>query len=247
VLERIPGCFGTGVDAAGVVLADGEVDPHYKLVINATAPASQDAVVHDSTIFPIVTGPWVANTDKSKWIAPLLNSLDSSGGDYAYRTTFNLAGFDPTTVVLMGSWATDNLGTDLKLNGTSTGLQNGTQFAGLTAFTLSAGFQAGVNTLEFHVNNADAVTGYTGLRVENLRAGGMPVSAAAPALAVQRSGSDVVVSWPASATGYKLFGSGTLGAVAAWTEITTAPTPAGDQLTVKVAPTAAQQYYRLQK
>jgi hypothetical protein len=54
--------------------AAGAVDPHYKLVINATDPNSQDALVHDSTIFPIVSGPWVANTDRSKWIAPLVNS-----------------------------------------------------------------------------------------------------------------------------------------------------------------------------
>lgn len=73
-------------------------------MVNATDPASQDAVVHDSTVFPIVTGPWLANTDKSKWIAPLLDSVGSSGGGFAYRTTFDLTGFDPATVVLLGGW-----------------------------------------------------------------------------------------------------------------------------------------------
>jgi hypothetical protein len=75
--------------------AAGAVDPHYKLVINATDPNSQDALVHDSTIFPIVTGPWVANTDRSKWIAPLVNSVEAAGGDYAYRTTFDLRAMTP--------------------------------------------------------------------------------------------------------------------------------------------------------
>jgi hypothetical protein len=247
VLERVPGVFSTGVDVAGAVLADGSVDPHYKLVINATNPDSQDAIVHDSTVFPIVAGPWVANTDRSKWIAPLLDSGGASGGDYAYRTTFDLTGFDPATAVLLGLWATDNLGTDIKLNGASTGLQNGNQFTAFTPFTITAGFQAGVNTLEFHLNNADAVTGYTGLRVDSLRLGALPAGGAAPSLAIQRSGNNVVVSWPASATGYKLFGSPALGPAAAWTEVNVSPVPAGDRQTVTITPTGAQQFYRLQK
>ncbi|MBM3883671.1 MAG: immunoglobulin domain-containing protein [Verrucomicrobia bacterium] len=247
VLERVPRVYSTGVDDAGAVLADGTVDPHYRLVVNATNPNSQEAFVHDSTVFPIVAGPWVANTDRSKWIAPLMNSVDASGGDYAYRTTFDLTGFDLTTVVAMGNWATDNLGTDVKLNGQSTGLQNGNQFSAYTPFTLTSGFQAGVNTLEFLLNNADAITGYTGLRVDSLRVGALPLPAVAPSLAAQRSGNQILISWPANATGYKLFGSPALGATASWSEVTVAPVAAGDRLTVTVDPTAAQRFYRLQK
>ncbi len=246
VLERVPGVFSTGVDAAGAVLQDGAVDPHYQLVLNATDPNSRDAFVHDSTIFPIVTGPWVANTDRSKWIAPLVNSVEAAGGDYAYHTTFDLTGYDPATAVLLGAWATDNLGTDIKLNGVSTGLQNGSQFGSLTPFTLTTGFVTGVNTLEFHLNNADLVTGYTGLRVDNLRVGALPLGLA-PSLTVQRSGSNIVLAWPAAATGYKLFSAPALGAGAAWTEVPVAATPSGDRLTVTIAPTGSQQFYRLQK
>lgn len=79
VLDRVPGVFSTGVDASGVVLADASVDPHYQLVVNPTNPESTEAVVHDSTVFPIVTGPWLANTEVSMWIAPLPDSLGSSG------------------------------------------------------------------------------------------------------------------------------------------------------------------------
>jgi hypothetical protein len=148
--------------------------------------------------------------------------------------------------VLLGAWATDNLGTDIKLNGVSTGLQNGNQFGSLTPFTLTTGFVAGVNTLEFHLNNADPVTGYTGLRVDNLRVGALPL-AIAPGLTVQRSGSNIILAWPAAATGYKLFGSPALGAGAAWTEVPIAPVSSGDRLTVTIAPTGSQQFYRLQK
>ncbi len=247
VLERVPGVFSTGVDPTGAVLADGAVDPHYTLVVNATDPNSQEAFVHDSTIFPIVAGPWVANTDRSKWIAPLVNSSTAAGGDYAYRTSFDLTGYDPATAVLLGAWATDNTGTDIKLNGVSTGLMNTAQFGALTPFTLRTGFVAGVNTLEFHLNNADAAGGYTGLRVDNLRVGALPFQAAPPALAVRREGNNVVLSWPAAASGYKLMASPALGAAAAWTEVNVSPTPSGDRLTVTIAPTGAQQFFRLQK
>jgi len=44
-----------------------------------------------------------------------------------------------------------------------------------------------------------------------------------------------------------LFGSPVLGAGAAWTEVPVAPTSSGDRLTVTIAPTGNQQFYRLQK
>jgi len=142
------------VDATGVVLADGATDPHYKLTLNADDPAVTEPMVQDSTVFPISDGTWVFNTDRSKWIGPRFNTVEAAGGDYTYELTFDLTGFDPATAVLLGGWATDNLGTDLKLNGTSTSLQNGNQFSSLTSFTVSSGFQTGVNKLEFLVNNA---------------------------------------------------------------------------------------------
>ncbi len=247
VLARVPGVFDTGVDATGAALPDGEVDPHYTLVINADAPESREAFVHDSTVFPIVSGPWVANTERSKWISPRFNSSAAAGGDYAYRTMFDLSGYDPATAVLLGAWATDNQGTDIKLNGAGTGLQNSAQFGSLTPFTISSGFQAGVNTLEFHLNNADPQGGYTGLRVDNLRLGALPLSAAPPGLTVQRSGNNLILGWPASAAGFKLYSTPVLGAAANWTEVPVAPVPGGDQLTVIITPTGTQQYYRLQK
>ncbi|MDH7503754.1 MAG: immunoglobulin domain-containing protein [Verrucomicrobiota bacterium] len=247
ILERVPNVFSTGVDNTGAVLADGEVDPHYKIIVNPTDPTSQDAIVHDSTVFPIVDGTWVRNSEKSKWIAPLFNSGEASGGDYAYRTTFDLAGFDPATAVLMGSWATDNLGTDIILNGVSKGIQNGNQFATLTPFQITSGFVAGLNTIDFHLNNADAVTGYTGLRVENLRIGALPVAVQNPSLQIQRSGNAVIVSWPASATGFKLVTSSVIGTGAAWIDTGITPTQNGDRLTVTITPSEAARFYQLKK
>ncbi len=246
VLDRVAGVFGTGVDDTGAPLADGVVDTHYVLTQNATDPTSASAFVHDSTVFPIVTGPWLPNGNLSKWIAPITDSSTASGGDYTYRTQFDLTGFDLATVVLQGGWATDNLGTDLKLNGISTGLINTVQFTGLTPFILNTGFQPGTNTLEFLVNNSDAVMGATGLRVENLRVGARPKVIGSPRLNIRRDGETVVVSWPTTATGYSLFMNSVV-ATNGWLTVTlpVAQVNGTNEVTLGTASTAT--FFRLER
>ncbi|MBI2927724.1 MAG: immunoglobulin domain-containing protein [Verrucomicrobia bacterium] len=171
VFEPILGLFNTGVDDTGTILADGTADTHYKIVLNADGDAPFDPLVQDSTVFPIVTGPWVLHLegDLSRWIGPRAETSGAAGGDYVYQTKFDLTGFDPTTAFLSGNWSTDNEGLDILLNGASTGLKNTAQFGGYTPFSLTSGFLSGGNTLEFKLNNAGA--GYTGLRVDGLRGG----------------------------------------------------------------------------
>jgi len=244
VLERVPGLFGTGVDGAGAVLADAADDPHYFITTSADGDP-RPAVVHDSTIFPIVTGPWVANTAVSKWVAPRANTVEAAGGDYVYRTTFDLTGFAPTSIVLLGGWATDNLGNDIRLNGASLGLQNTVQFGALTPFVITNGFVAGTNVLEFLLNNADPVAGYTGLRVEHLRAGGRRTAATGPALGVALTPASLVLSWPAADTGFRLTSTAALGT--AFADVSAPVVTEGDRHVVTLPRPAAPQFYQLQK
>ena len=172
--DPIPGLFNTGVDDTGTPLADNAVDPHYQLV--APSNITGDAIVATSAGgFPI--GPWLEDNGLSAWITP---SEDTNGpGDFDgspsfyYQTSFDLAGFDPSTAMISGSWSSDNLGLDILLNGNSTGFDNPAQFGGATPFTLAAAdghpFQAGVNTLQFVLNNGGGEgnpDGPTGVRVE---------------------------------------------------------------------------------
>jgi hypothetical protein len=172
VLDAVPGLFGTGVDPTGPVLADGEADAHYKLTTNPNG-AETEPVVHDSTVFPIVDGPWVANSDTSKWISPAFDTRSAATGVYVYKTAFDLSGFNPTTAVLLGSWGADNdlAGTEIILNGLPTGLKTA-PFNTLTPFVIANSatvqFFPGTNVLEFRVENQGA--GYTGLRIDRLRA-----------------------------------------------------------------------------
>jgi len=208
--DRVPGLFDSGVGNNGSVLPDGGSDPHYIITVNPDGPPLVPATVHDSTIFPIVAGPWLANSALSKWIAPQFNTVASQGegvdagagpGVYVYRTTFNLTGYDLSTVRITGGWATDNLGVNIHVNGQPTGNINATQFPALTPFTINstnATFQTGVNTLEFHVQNQTVTPGYTGLRVEGLAGYGSINPGTAPYIATQPV--DTAIPWLGSNT-----------------------------------------------
>lgn len=143
--------FNTGVSATNVVLPTGTVDPHYV------------GVTPTSTVFvgTGLDGLWINNNSVSKWVGP-----DAAAGDgtysLIYRTTFDLTGFDAATAAIAGRWATDNFGTDIKLNGVSTS-QTSATFSSFSNFTLNSGFVAGLNTIDFLWNNAG---GPGGLRVE---------------------------------------------------------------------------------
>jgi hypothetical protein len=159
----IPGLFNTGVDNTGAALPDNTVDTHYTITVNPDG-GLPDAIVEDSTVFPIVAGPWLANSATSKWIGPRLETSAAAAGDYTYSITFDLTGLDPASAIITGQWTSDNAGPDILINGVSTGNSNPGSFGAYTAFTISTGFIDGLNTLEFRVNNA--ALGYTGLRVE---------------------------------------------------------------------------------
>lgn len=166
VLDSVPGMFNTGVDDSKTVLADNEIDPHYKIVLNPDS-TSANAIVQNSTVFPIVDGTWLRNNTLSKWIGPRLETSAAAGGDYVYRLTFDLTGFQPGSVAITGNWSSDNSGLDILINGVSTGNTTDGNFGAFTPFIVQTGFIPGLNTLDFKLNNAAA--GYTGLRVQGIR------------------------------------------------------------------------------
>jgi hypothetical protein len=158
--------FSTGVNASGVAAVGGSIDAHYTLIQSpeATLPGPNAIVVSK-----IAVGFWLGPSSTSSWIAP---SADQSyptapvpcnaAGTYAYRTTFDLTGYDPATVRVLGSWAADNSGTAVRLNGVSLGI-TAAGYNPMTPFTIASGFVAAVNTLEFEIMDSGCPNG---LRVE---------------------------------------------------------------------------------
>lgn len=163
--------FNTGVAANGTPLPDGTLgDSHYALI--SVPGGTTDLRVRTAVGgFPI--SPWVGDTGLSAWIGPNNPNDDPTSptvevdgpiGMYVYRTTFDLTGFVPGTASLLGQWSMDDLGVNIRINGVSTGnTAPDPGFMTFSTFSINSGFIAGVNTLDFIVNNDG---GPTGLRVE---------------------------------------------------------------------------------
>ncbi len=161
------GLFNTGVDDQQKVLAENEPDPHYELIEPSVILGAPLATTSAGG-FPVP--PWLDDSYLSAWISP---TADTNGpGDFedvpnfVYRTTFDLTGVDINGLSIEGQWSSDNGGLDILVNGVSLGWVNTAQFGAFTPFTLDTGFVAGINSLDFLVNNAGTDPNPTGLRVE---------------------------------------------------------------------------------
>jgi hypothetical protein len=170
VLAKVPGLFNTGVAQDGGIMGEDAIDPHYQLIVNAEGALSLNAAVQDRTEFAVAAKEWSLTNSLSKWIGPHLN-FNAAPGEYVYRTTFDLTGFDPATALLEGDWAADDEGHEILFNGESTGLHHFPQLFTWTHFVITNGFSAGTNTLDFVILNGFPIASPTGLRVENLRVG----------------------------------------------------------------------------
>ena len=164
----IPGIFATGVGDNKLPLEDGTDDPHYKLV-----SAPEGAEMNANALSGPPSPPWVDNTGSSRWIGPP-NTPAGEGppGTYEYELSFDLAGLDPASAVILGTWSADDVGGDIFLNGNATGNPQLGGFPSLSPFEISVAegdtFLPGVNTLTFRVTNGGTSNNPTGLRVEGM-------------------------------------------------------------------------------
>lgn len=227
----IPGVFGTGVGANGQLLGDGAVDPHYTLAASADPNFPGPDAYTITNVWPIQSGVWVVNGPSSRWIGAspaqrqdLDPTQGNAPGDYTYQTTFDLTGYDLSRVTVLGSWAVDNSGKDINLNGVATGI-TAPGFASLASFTLTSGLNAGPNTLDFLIYNdpninAPDTPNPCGLRVD-LKAYLYlldPVK-----LQVGYDGENVTIGWAPALAGQKLLWAPE--PTGPWTEIPNAANP----------------------
>ena len=158
------GLYSTGLDNDGLPLANGAIDLHW--TITATPSGEGNASAYATMNSNPIGTAWIANSYMSRWISPQTNeALGDAPGTYRYRTTFNLTRFDPTTVQIIAEVAVDDTLTDVQLNGQSLKL-TAKGAAAFTPLSINSGYVAGVNRLEFVVNNTGTAANPSGLRVE---------------------------------------------------------------------------------
>lgn len=111
-------------------------------------------------------GVWEGNTSSYNWISVAQNgSIGGGTNQYVYKTSFDLTGYDPSTVALVFRCAVDNTFLSYSLNGgaaVTTGCGSGTttNFKFGTAQTLSSGFTSGTNTLTFNTSGDGTTDGF---------------------------------------------------------------------------------------
>jgi hypothetical protein len=135
-------------------------DPHYTILSSTSPGFAGGAAV------TFADSAYVANDADSRWVSVSANG-NPGHNTTVYRTTFSLSGFDAASAQITGLWASDN-NAEILLNGAATGFTlpaAGVSFFFLHAFTLSSGFVAGVNTLDFRVTDVGPPTA---LRVDSI-------------------------------------------------------------------------------
>lgn len=76
-----------------------------------------------------------------------------------FALTFDLTGYDPSSVFISGRLAIDNALRGITLNGVNTGI-SGSGFNKWSNYSISSGFQSGLNTLVFQVYNSGGPGGF---------------------------------------------------------------------------------------
>jgi hypothetical protein len=137
-------------------------DAHYTVISSPIGLFTPVAI--DNTVYPFPL--WVANSPPiSRWIGTTAQNSDGPGGNYVYRTSFNLpANANLSSVVITAMWASDDLG-QVFVNTFPSG-QFSAGHTTLVPLTLTNNFQVGNNNIDFVVNNA---FGPTGLRIEGIK------------------------------------------------------------------------------
>jgi hypothetical protein len=154
--DQIP-IFNTGADASGAPLSGGSADPHWSIVAGPgiTSPTPGEVLSY--------TNPFYAVPADSQWIWVHADGSGATGSPYTFRLTFDLTDLDAGTATISGAWGVDNEGV-IQLNGatpTGTGALSLTNFNDegnfdvFNRFSITGGFVAGVNTLDFLATDND--------------------------------------------------------------------------------------------
>lgn len=166
--------LSTGFAAGNVMIPEGNVDPFWKIRIGSpTATAQQTVVLKNAENAACACGI-ITNSAGGQWISDRTGISTAWGANnpvYVSRT-FDLTGYDLSTVSLNGFYATMDIMDGLYLNGN---LIPGTvggpgTWTALVHFFTSTGFSQTTNTLEFRARSVNSV--WDGVHLSDTRISG---------------------------------------------------------------------------
>jgi hypothetical protein len=185
--------YPTGIGTNGQPSAADIADAHYTMTESSDPNfLGPEALVYEwnnPIQFSPNSGSYASTNGYSTWIGlqgnqgGVINS--SPAGAYTYRTTFVLDQANPATVTLQGDVIFTGTITNILVNGQSTGISltpiNGQYIPSL--FTISNGFEPGLNTLDFCQNLPSAEN--TAIYVEQISAVGQALAPGFPVITQQ--------------------------------------------------------------
>ncbi len=151
----------------GEGIEPGQPDPYWEIVGGSTGADSKPhpaKVIRGDT--PTARLYSMGSIDSSQWISLAGHPAVAGDGKWTFRTTFDLAGFDPATARLEGECAGDDYVHHIRLNGKQ--LRGYAPKTSMAPLRIERGFVAGKNTLELVVYSKihNGVSGRIGLRLE---------------------------------------------------------------------------------
>ena len=153
--EKISSLFNTGIAADGTMATPGTNDPHYTNVTGGVPAVVQ--VGHPA---------WLGADGISQWTGLTGTGTDSvAAGQFTWRTTCNLTGYQLASVVANLYVSADNSLDNVLLNGVGKGIAS-SGFNGYFGPFAVTGWAAGANTLDFLWTNAGATANPGGFRVK---------------------------------------------------------------------------------
>ena len=158
---QITTLFNTGVQANNSVLANGSVDTHYMAFSFSTLGTPGALIGQAETLNNgYQTYGGYAQNASSRWIwANQSGNLDGQNYNTLFRTTFDLTGYDLSTVSISAFMAADNNIAGVFLNGSTLGQSYGS-FGSFDNFAILSGFGSGVNTLDFYAQDFGPPAGF---------------------------------------------------------------------------------------
>lgn len=173
----------SGLDTSGALITSsslsgmGTPDAHWNVVdTNTGFVYSGPAHVVTSSNADNAFFAWQANGPNSDWIGINANTSANGPAPYTFSTTFDLTGYDLSTVSFTGgAWSIDDAGT-LSLNGHA--LSSLSAAYSLTSFTVpNSDFVPGVNTLSIEMTSSDNL--WEAVRLEGT-VSGSPLASGVP-------------------------------------------------------------------